>query len=207
MRTRIKICGITRPDDGLAAASMGADAIGLVFYAKSPRAVTIEQAQLICRVLPPFVTTVALFVNADPAEIRKTIEAVPIDVLQFHGDEVQADCIGYGLPYIKAIRMQPNVSLPEQIKAYDEAQALLVDAYSPAEVGGTGEVFDWSRVPNGLESPIILAGGLSPDNVSEAIAAVSPYAVDVSSGVEAAKGIKDQAKISAFIKAATESDN
>lgn len=206
MRTRIKICGITRPDDALAAAALGADAIGLVFYAKSPRAVSISQAQLICKVLPPFVTTVALFVDAEPAEIQAVVDTLPIDVLQFHGQEDEFACLGYGRPYIKAVRMHDDVQLADVLTLYDSAQAILVDAYSAAAAGGTGEVFDWSRVPNGLDTPIILAGGLAAENVSEAIITVNPYAVDVSSGVEADKGIKDTAKLKAFISAVTRTD-
>jgi len=201
MTTRSKICGITRVEDALAAASAGADAIGLVFYPKSPRAVTIEQAVAICAVLPPFVTTVGLFVDADHFEVEDVINAVPLDLLQFHGEETPAQCEAFNKPYIKAIRMRDDVDLAEAAEQYLNARGLLVDTYNPDEAGGTGEVFDWDRVPDGLDTPIILAGGLEPGNVAEAIQRVRPYAVDVSSGVERSKGIKDAAKIRAFVDA------
>jgi len=201
MTTRIKICGITRPEDGLAAANAGADAIGLVFYPKSPRAVTIEQAQAICAVLPPFVTVVALFVDAEHFEIADVLAAVPIDLLQFHGSETPAQCDAYATPYIKAIRMREDADLSEAAQQYSSARGILVDTFNPNEAGGTGEVFDWDRVPDGLDTPIILAGGLEPSNIKAAIQQLHPYAVDVSSGVELSKGIKDVGKIQAFVKA------
>jgi len=201
MRTRIKICGITRSADALAAANAGADAIGLVFYPKSPRAVTIEQAQSICAVLPPLVTVVALFVDAEHFEVEDVLAAVPVDLLQFHGSETPAQCNGFATPYIKAIRMRDDADLAEAARQYDSARGLLVDTFDPNEAGGTGEVFDWDRVPDGLDTPIILAGGLAPTNVGAAVAQLHPYAVDVSSGVEQAKGIKDAEKIQAFVKA------
>ncbi len=201
MRTRIKICGITRPEDGLAVAEAGGDAIGLVFYAPSPRNVSIEQAQAIVAALPPFVTVVGLFVNATDNELREVIDAVPLGLLQFHGDEPAGLCGGYGLPYIKALRMVPGLDVAATAALYHDAQGILLDAYRPGVAGGTGEVFDWETVPEGLKKPIILAGGLTPTNVSEAIAQVHPYAVDVSGGVEAAKGIKDRHKITAFVEA------
>lgn len=206
MLTRIKICGITRPQDGLCAARAGADAIGLVFYPKSPRAVTIEQAQAICAVLPPFVTTVALFVDAEHFAVEDVLSEVPIDLLQFHGAETPAQCGAFAIPYIKAIRMRDDADLTDAASQYHDARGLLIDAYSPTEAGGTGEVFDWTRVPNDLDTPIILAGGLQPGNVAEAIHSVRPYAVDVSSGVEADKGIKDADKIAAFVAAVRSSD-
>ena len=201
MRTRSKICGITRPEDALSATRAGADAIGLVFYPKSPRAVTIEQAGAICAVLPPFVTAVGLFVDADHFEVEDIINAVPLDLLQFHGEETPAQCEAFNKPYIKAIRMRDDVDLAEAARQYASARGLLVDTYNPAEAGGTGEVFDWDRVPDGLDTPIILAGGLEPGNVAEAVKRVRPYAVDVSSGVEQSKGIKDAGRIRAFINA------
>ena len=201
MKTRIKICGITRPEDAIVAANAGADAIGLVFYPKSPRAVTIEQAQAICAVLPPFITVVALFVDAEHFEIEDVLAAVPVDLLQFHGSETPAQCNAYATPYIKAIRMRDDADLSDAVRQYSSARGLLVDTFNPDEAGGTGEVFDWDRVPDGLDTPIILAGGLEPSNVGAAIQQLSPYAVDVSSGVEQSKGIKDADKIQAFMKA------
>ena len=201
MKTRIKICGITRPEDARVAAAAGVDAIGLVFYPKSPRAVTIQQAQAICAVLPPFITVVALFVDAEHFEIEDVLAAVPVDLLQFHGSETPVQCNAYATPYIKAIRMRDDADLTEAVRQYDSARGLLVDTFDPNEAGGTGEIFDWDRVPDGLDTPIILAGGLEPSNVGAAIQQLSPYAVDVSSGVEQSKGIKDADKIEAFIKA------
>lgn len=211
MPTRTKICGITRPEDGIAAAQAGADAIGLVFYPKSPRAVTIEQAAEICAALPPFVTTVGLFVDAEHFAIDDVLHGVPIDLLQFHGSETPAQCEAFDTPYIKAIRMSEEADVVDAASHYGSARGLLVDAYSPTETGGTGETFDWERVSpatlGDLETPIILAGGLHPGNVAEAVAVVKPYAVDVSSGVEASKGIKDAAKITAFMQAVRQADN
>jgi len=203
MTTRIKICGITRPEDGLLAANAGADAIGLVFYPKSPRAVTIEQAQAICAALPPFVSVVALFVDAEHFEIEDVLADVPVDLLQFHGSETPAQCQAFKKPYIKAIRMKDDADLTDAVEQYSTACGLLVDTYNPNEAGGTGEVFDWDRVPDGLDTPIILAGGLEPANVAAAIQQMNPYAVDVSSGVEISKGIKDAEKIRAFVTAVT----
>jgi len=198
---RSKICGITRIEDALAAAEAGADAIGLVFYAKSPRAVTAEQARAIVRALPPFVTTVGLFVNASRCELNEILEVVPLDLLQFHGDETPADCEGYHRPYIKAVRVRPGEDLEAICKQYSGASGILLDTFVAGVPGGTGEAFDWSLVPARLSKPIILAGGLSAANVAQAIAQVQPYAVDVSGGVEAAKGIKDAEKIEAFMQA------
>ncbi len=199
-RVRVKICGITRCEDALAAVRLGADAIGLVFYASSPRAVTLAQAQEIVRALPPFVTVVGLFVDAPPEEIRAVLDGVRIDLLQFHGDETPGDCSGYGKPYIKAVRMQEGVDVAEITHRYADASGLLLDSYRAGVAGGTGETFDWARVPPDVDKPIILAGGLTPENVADAIVQVRPYAVDVSGGVESAKGIKDAGKIAAFMR-------
>lgn len=198
---RSKICGITRIEDALAAAEAGADAIGFVFYAKSPRAVDVRQARAIIAELPPFVTTVGLFVNASRCEVNEILEVVPLDLLQFHGDETPQDCEGYHRPWIKALRVRPGDDLEAACRVYAGARGILLDTYVPGVPGGTGEAFDWSLVPARLSKPIILAGGLSADNVGQAIAQVRPYAVDVSGGVEQAKGIKDAAKIEAFMRA------
>ncbi|WP_020189890.1 phosphoribosylanthranilate isomerase [Pseudomonas putida] len=198
---RSKICGITRIEDALAAAEAGADAIGFVFYAKSPRAVDVRQARAIIAELPPFVTTVGLFVNASRCELNEILEVVPLDLLQFHGDETPQDCEGYHRPWIKALRVRPGDDLEAASRLYAGARGILLDTYVPGVPGGTGEAFDWSLVPARLGKPIILAGGLSADNVGQAIAQVKPYAVDVSGGVEQAKGIKDAAKIEAFMRA------
>ena len=198
---RSKICGITRIEDALAAAEAGADAIGLVFYAKSPRAVDVRQARAIIAELPPFVTTVGLFVNASRCELNEILEVVPLDLLQFHGDETPQDCEGYHRPWIKALRVRPGDDLEAACQLYAGARGILLDTYVPGVPGGTGEAFDWSLVPARLSKPIILAGGLCADNVGQAIAQVRPYAVDVSGGVEQAKGIKDAMKIEAFVRA------
>ncbi|CAI8817223.1 N-(5'-phosphoribosyl)anthranilate isomerase [Pseudomonas sp. IT-P12] len=198
---RSKICGITRIEDALAAVQAGADAIGFVFYPKSPRAVTFQQARDIIRALPPFVTTVGLFVNTSRCEMGELLDAVPLDLLQFHGDEVVADCDGWHRPYIKAVRVKAGDDIAAACRAFPSASGILLDTYVEGVPGGTGEAFDWSLIPQGLSKPIILAGGLTPDNVAAAIAQVRPYAVDVSGGVEASRGIKDHAKIQAFIEA------
>lgn len=198
---RSKICGITRIEDALAAAEAGADAIGLVFYARSPRAVNVQQARAIIAALPPFVTTVGLFVNASRCELNEILDAVPLDLLQFHGDETPADCDGYHRPWIKALRVRPGDDLEAGCQQYAKASGILLDTFVAGVPGGTGEAFDWSLIPEHLSKPIILAGGLSADNVGAAIAQVRPYAVDVSGGVEQAKGIKDPARIEAFMRA------
>ncbi len=207
IRTRVKICGITRPEDALAAARAGADAIGLVFYPPSPRAVTRERAREIVQVLPPFVSVVGLFVNAQPAEVRAALAALPIDLLQFHGDEAPEECRIYGRPDIKAVAMAPGVDLQAVARRYVDAAGLLLDTHREGVRGGTGEVFDWSRIPPGLDRPIILAGGLTLENVAAAVQRVRPYAVDVSSGVEVSKGIKDAARIEAFIRGVNSVDS
>jgi phosphoribosylanthranilate isomerase len=200
MPTRIKICGITRVEDGLVAARAGADAIGLVFAAKSPRRVSPEQAGAIAAALPPFVTTVALFVNPAEDDVRQVISRVRPDCLQFHGEETPDFCNAFGLPWLKAVRVKLGVDLLQFAAVYAGAQGLLLDAYSPVAHGGTGERFDWGLIPPGLSAPVVLAGGLAPANVSEAVGMVRPWAVDVSSGVESTPGIKDAAKIAVFIE-------
>ncbi len=202
-RTRVKICGITRPEDGIAAAQAGADAIGLVFYPASPRAVTIRQAQAIVEQLPPFVTVTGLFVNAQRDTIREVLAQVPIDLLQFHGDEPPEACIGYGRPYIKALAMDEGMDVAQKAKTYSDAAALLLDAWHKDLRGGSGERFDWERFPQEVGKPLILAGGLTPDNVVQAIETTRPYAVDVSSGVEREKGIKDPVRIAEFMRNVT----
>lgn len=201
MRTRVKICGITRVEDALSAVEQGADAIGLVFYAPSPRCVTIQQAAKISAALPPLTSVVALFVNPTQQEVNAVLAEVHIDLLQFHGDESEVACMQYGLPYLKAIRVKSDTNLIQYAEAFMSAKALLLDAHSDTAVGGTGQVFDWNLIPKHMPKPIILAGGLTLDNVKEAIQQVQPYAVDVSGGVEQAKGIKDATKIAEFMAA------
>jgi len=196
---RSKICGITRVDDALTAAKAGADAIGLVFYAKSPRAVDVRQAREIVAALPPFVTTVGLFVNASRCEINEILDAVPLDMLQFHGDETPAQCEGFHRPWFKAIRVGNGEDIEAQVARYANASGILLDTFVAGVPGGTGERFDWSLIPAALAKPLILAGGLTAENVQQAIAQVRPYAVDVSGGVEASKGVKDASKVMAFV--------
>ncbi len=198
---RSKICGITRVEDALAAAEAGADAIGLVFYAKSPRAVSVQQARAIIAALPPFVTSVGLFVDASRCELCEILDAVPLDLLQFHGDETPDECDHYGHPYIKALRVKPGDDIAAQVALYANSRGVLLDTFVPGIPGGTGEAFDWSLVPAQLSKPVILAGGLTAANVAQAIRQVRPFAVDVSGGVESAKGIKDAVKIHAFMDA------
>lgn len=197
--TRVKICGITRNEDALACGHAGADAIGLVFYPPSPRYVSVAQAAAIACVLPPFVTTVGLFVNPTAAEVEAVLRDLRLDVLQFHGDEQADFCASFGVPYLKALRVKAGVDLVQYALRYREAQGLLLDAYVEGTPGGTGQAFDWGLIPAELPLPVILSGGLEPGNVAEAIKRVRPWAVDVSSGVEAAKGLKDAAKIAAFM--------
>jgi len=206
MRTRVKICGITTVEDGLAAALAGADAIGLVFYDKSPRAVGIEQAAAICGALPPFITKVALFVDASDQAIRQVLQEVPIDLIQFHGDECSVDCRNFGRPYIKSVAMRDGVNVAGYAHTYKDAAGLLLDTQSADARGGTGQSFDWGLFPEELDKPLILAGGLNPDNVYQAIRETRPYAVDVSSGVEREKGIKDAEKIIRFIQEVRRAD-
>lgn len=196
---RVKICGITRLEDALAAVAAGADAIGFVFYAASPRAVSALQAAEIMACLPPFVTTVGLFVDATEADIRATLAVAPVSLLQFHGDEPEADCLGYGRPWIKALRIKPEDDVSALMAQWPKAQGILLDAWHPHLHGGTGLAFDWAQVPVGSTQALILAGGLTAENVAEAIRQTRPYAVDVSGGVEASKGVKDTQKIQAFM--------
>ena len=218
MGTRIKICGISRREDALHAVQLGVDAIGLVFYPPSPRAVDVPTAVEVVKSLPPFVTVVALFVDPTLQEVQRVVQAVPVDLIQFHGDESPQDCDrlslaagrtdGLARSYIKAIRMQDGTDVSAEAKRYAGASALLLDAYRPGVPGGTGEAFEWSRVPADLDKPIVLAGGLNPGNVAQAIHQVRPYAVDVSGGVEVdgSKGVKDQAKMTAFVRAVRAAD-
>jgi len=204
-RTRIKICGLTRPQDVRAAVDLGADAIGFVFYPPSPRAVSIEQAAELVAMLPPFVTAVGLFVNATAEEVNAVLARVPLQLLQFHGDEAESDCVRYGRPWIKAARMRPGVDLVEFASSYPRAGGILLDAFVEG-YGGGGKTFDWSLIPEGFGRPLVLSGGLDADNVVEAVRRVRPWAVDVSSGVESDKGIKDAAKIAAFIAGVRHAD-
>lgn len=200
LRTRVKICGITRVEDALDAVNQGADAIGMVFYEKSPRNVSIEQAKEISREVPAFVMVVGLFVNEKSEFINQVISEVGLDLLQFHGDESPGDCARYSLPFIKAIRVKSDTNLVQYAKEFSAAKGLLLDTYTEGVAGGTGLVFDWNLIPADLEKPVILAGGLNAGNVAQAIRQVKPYAVDISGGVESAKGIKDAAKIAAFMQ-------
>lgn len=198
MRTRVKICGITRPADAEAAARAGADAIGLVFYPPSPRFLSIERAIEVRDALPPFVQTVALFVNADAAQVAQVLGRVGPSLLQFHGEETRAFCAQFGVPYIKACRVAEGVDLLEYLRAFPDAAGWLLDTLVEG-YGGEGRSFDWSLVPAERDRPLVLSGGLARDNVQDAIRRVRPWGVDVSSGVESAKGIKDAAMIAAFI--------
>lgn len=198
MRTRVKICGITRPEDARAAARAGADAIGLVFYPPSPRYLSTERAVEVRDALAPFVQTVALFVNPDAAQVAQVLQRVRPALLQFHGEETPQFCSQFGTPFVKACRVKPGVDALEYLRPFSRAAAWLFDSHVP-EYGGVGEAFDWSLVPATQERPVILSGGLSRENVAEAVRRVRPWGVDVSSGVESAKGIKDAAKIAAFI--------
>ena len=200
VRTRVKICGITRAEDALEAIRQGADAIGLVFYTHSPRNVTLAQAAEIVSKVPAFVTVVGLFVDAEPAFIQEVLSSVKLDLLQFHGDETPSACRQYSRPYMKAIRVKNGTNLVQYTADYADAKALLLDAFAEGVPGGTGLVFDWSLIPQSLSLPVVLAGGLNAENVGLAIEQVRPYAVDVSGGVAASKGIKDAAKIAAFMR-------
>lgn len=200
MSTRVKICGITRLEDAQLAIAAGADALGFVFYEPSPRYVSPEVAAAIIRELPPFVVTTALFVDAPETYVRQVLEQTQIDLLQFHGDETPVFCEQFNRPYIKALRVKPTLDLLAEQNRFQSARALLLDAYKPGVPGGTGESFDWALIPKVLAPKIILAGGLDAGNVARAIAEVKPFAVDVSGGVEASKGIKDANKIKRFFE-------
>ncbi len=206
MRTRVKICGFTRIEEAVYAAHQGVDAIGLVFYPPSPRHVEIEQAIRIVNALPAFTSVVALFVNEQEARIREVLARVPIDCLQFHGDEPAKACRIYDKRYIKAVSMREGIDIEALAQHYHDAAGLLLDAFHPDAKGGTGSQFDWAMIPKSCTLPIILAGGLDETNAKQAVHAVRPYALDVSSGVETAKGIKDSLKIAAFIKQVNEAD-
>lgn len=200
LRTRVKICGITRPDDGVTAAQLGADAIGLVFYPPSPRFVTVDAAQRIVAALPPLVTVVGLFMNAEPAAMRAVLAQVRLHLLQFHGDEPPDECAAFGLPYVKAVPMGANADIQDYERRFATATGLLLDSHGGAQTGGSGQGFDWARIPAERCKPLILAGGLHPGNVAAAVRQVQPYAVDVSSGVESAKGVKDAELMRAFLR-------
>ena len=199
MAVRVKICGITRLEDALHAINAGADALGLVFYDKSPRHVSALQAAAICAALPPFITRVGLFVDASADFVKSVLQTVPLDLLQFHGDETPAYCAQFGKPYIKAVRVQAATDLLKYAADFDAACGLLLDAYVPGVPGGTGESFDWKLIPANFPKPVVLSGGLTPANVSDAVQQTRPWAVDVSSGVELSKGIKDPHQVAQFI--------
>ena len=205
IRTRIKICGVSRESDVEAAVNAGADAIGLVFYPKSPRLVTLERATGLARALPPFVMPVALFVNPTAAEVDAVCAAIPQVLLQFHGDETPAFCAASGRPYLRAIRVSSGVDLLDSARQHPLAQAILFDA-DVEGFGGGGKVFDWSLIPSDVPRPVVLSGGLHAGNVIQGIQAVRPWAVDVSSGVESSRGIKDAEKIRQFCEAVREAD-
>lgn len=204
-RTRIKVCGITREEDVRSATDLGVDALGFVFYPPSPRYLTAEHAMELVLDVPPFVTTVGLFVNAEAAAVSSLLDKVPLQLLQFHGDEDAAYCRQFGRPYIKAARMRPGFDLLEYAASFPDACGLLLDAYTEG-FGGAGQVFDWRLIPDKLPLPVVLSGGLAAANIEAAIRAVRPWAVDVSSGVECGKGIKDAARIAAFITGVRNAD-
>ena len=199
LRTRIKICGVTRAEDALAAVGSGADALGFVFYPPSPRAVDIAMAKAAIETVPAFVSVTALFVNPTVEEVQSVLDNVRIDVIQFHGDEDDDFCRQFKRPYIKALRVRQASDVVASCMRFPSALAILLDSYKPGVPGGTGETFDWSLVPETPSKPIILAGGLEPSNVASAVTQIRPFAVDVSGGVEASKGIKDHRKINDFV--------
>lgn len=200
MITRVKICGLTRPEDIDAAVSLGADAVGLVFYQPSPRSVTLERVHALARRVPAFVSLTGLFVNPEPEEVERVLQTVPLDLLQFHGDETPEFCASFGRRWIKAIRVKEAGQVEQAFMDYSDASGLLVDAWDPDRYGGTGRSFNWSLIPAERPMPLILAGGLSSANVAGAIEQVRPWAVDVSGGVESGKGVKDASKLSEFFK-------
>ena len=204
--TRVKICGITRVEDALAAVNSGADAVGLVFYQPSPRYVELDTARAVANALPPFVTCVGLFVNAEADEVHRVLRAVRLDLLQFHGDETREDCERFGRPYIKAVSVRPGADIDTAMDRYSSARGLLLDTWDESVRGGSGKTFDWSLVPAARALPVVLAGGLTPDNVAQAVRVARPWAVDVSGGVEASKGIKDADKMARFIEQVRRAD-
>ncbi len=205
-RTRIKICGITRIDDARAAITAGVDAIGLVFYPRSPRCLDVDKARSIVDQLPPLVTVVGVFVNQAIEQVREIADWLSLDLLQLHGDETPERCRGYKRPYIKGVRMRDDVDMSAIAAAFADCRGLLLDTYKPGIEGGTGETFSWKRIPATIRKPVILAGGLKPANVGAAIEKVRPFAIDVSSGVETAEGIKDARKIERLVKAVRAAD-
>ncbi|MFW2373896.1 MAG: phosphoribosylanthranilate isomerase [Gammaproteobacteria bacterium] len=200
LRTRVKICGITRTEDAVEAARLGVDAIGLVFYENSPRHLSIAQAQQVCQALPGFVTVVSLFLNPEAGLVKDVLASVPVDLLQFHGNESGDFCRSFNRPYIKALGMADDQDLEQRANEYPDARGVLLDSHASGAAGGTGEAFDWASIPQPFRQSIILAGGLSPQNIAEAIKTVRPYAVDLSSGVEAAPGIKDASLMAQLMK-------
>lgn len=204
--TRIKICGITSPEDARAAVDNGADAIGLVFYANSPRAVSLSQAQAIAEVVPPFVTLVSLFVNADADTIADVVTQLPVGLIQFHGDEEAGYCQSFGRPWIRALRVREGMDIAKEVAAMPGAKGVLLDAWQEGVPGGTGKTFDWTLANEHVALPVVLAGGLNEANVGEAIGSLRPWAVDVSGGVEASPGIKDPEKIKRFVAAVRAAD-
>lgn len=205
MRTRIKICGLTRVEDVRGAVAAGADALGFNFYPQSPRFLSIEKARELCAALPPFVTSVGLFVNEEPARVREVLAEVPLSMLQFHGDEEADYCASFGLPWMKAARVRAGFDLLNYAARFPGACGLLVDAWVDG-YGGGGEVFDWSLLPDNYSAPLVLAGGLNVTNIEQAVRQVRPWAVDVSSGVEASKGIKDRVLMEAFVAGVRKAD-
>lgn len=205
-RTRIKICGLRRPEEAVAAAALGVDAVGLNFYEPSPRYVDLEVARELAAALPPFVTAVGLFVDASPAQIEETLERVPLGALQFHGAEDFDACARWGLPFVKAIAVRDGVDLSALLDVWSDAPGVQLDAYRPGVPGGTGERFDWNRIPEARPVPLVLAGGLDAANVGDAIRAVRPQAVDVSGGVERSRGVKDIERMATFVKAVASAD-
>ena len=203
MITKVKFCGITNLQDAISAAELGADALGFVFYPKSPRFISPKNAKEIIKKLPPFISMVGLFVNQSKSEVEEVIKDCPLNLLQFHGDENESFCKQYNLPYIKAISMKSDVDLLKCIQEYNSAKALLLDTFSKVARGGSGEVFDWKMIPPNTLKPIIVAGGLTPDNVQTLLEVISPYGVDVSSGIEINKGLKDYKLMKKFILGVT----